>query len=373
MNKIVIDARTVGPIPHGFSRYITRLAEGLAALSHEGSALPYEVIFLVGSQFRDIQHHPIRAFNTVEVGAPFLNPVEIFEIPVVLKKLGASLYHSPTFSSLYRSPCPWVVTVHDLNHRIYGNRMQKLYYEHLLKPFFMKAKARITVSEFSRRELLQWTGLSPDSIDIVYNSMGSNDSIPDSIPMTRDEIAPILQRYGLQEGHFFLCLSNPKPHKNVGLLVEAYRSYSKTVPQEKVMPLVLSMKEFGDVPGVKSVGGILDSDVRAFISASRAVVFPSLYEGFGLPPVEAASLGASVIVSRIDPHLEGLVDLRADEVRWVAPQDLNEWVKALQQAADGSLNRVSHESRSRLMARFDVKRMGQDMDRIYRRVLNLNS
>lgn len=369
MNKIVIDARTIASIPHGFSRYITRLAEGLAALPCEGSVLPYEMIFLVGRQFRDIQHHPIRAFNTVEVGAPFLNPMEILEIPVILKKLRASLYHSPTLSSLYRSPCPWVVTVHDLNHQIYGNWMQKLYYEHLLKPFFMKAKARITVSEFSRQELLQWTGLSRESIEIVYNSMSSDDSIP----LTREEIAPILQRYGLQERHFFLCLSNPKPHKNVGLLLEAYRSYSKTVAQEKLMPLVLSMKEFGDIPGVKSVGGIPDSDVRALISASRAVVFPSLYEGFGLPPVEAASMGASVIVSRIAPHLEGLVDLRTDEVRWVDPQDRNEWMKALQQAAEEGVNPVSHESRSRLMARFDVRRMGQDMDRIYRRVLNLNS
>jgi glycosyltransferase involved in cell wall biosynthesis len=252
---------------------------------------------------------------------------------------------------------------------MYGNWAQKFYYNNLLRSFALKSKALVTVSEFSQREIARWLGLSKESIDIVYNSMDSNYGLA----LSDDEVTSVLQRYGLKRKQYFICLSNPKPHKNIPLLVEAYRSYYQAVPKGQAIPLVLSMSEFADVPGILSVGGVPDGDARVLVSASKAVVFPSLYEGFGLPPVEAASMGTSVIVSQIDPHQEGLADLPPDEVTWVDPRDLKGWVKALGQAADDQLKPVSLESRTRLLARFDVKRMGQDMDLIYRRVLGLNS
>lgn len=365
--RIAIDARVVGPIPHGFSRYITRLTEGLMLL-REQTGLPYQLLFLVSPQLQEYEDHPFKEVETVEIGAPFLNPIELLEIPVVLHKLGINLYHSPTFSSLYRSPCPWIATVHDLNHLIYGSWAQKLYYNSLLKSFALKSKALVTVSEFSRREIARWLGLSRESIDIVYNSMDFNYGLP----LSEEEVSSVLQRYGLKPQHYFICLSNPKPHKNIPLLVEAYRSYYQSVAQGQALPLVLSMSEFADVPGVLSVGGVPDGDARVLVSASKAVVFPSLYEGFGLPPVEAASMGTSVIVSQIEPHQEGLSSLPPDEVTWVDPRDLKGWVKALGQAADDQLKPVSLGSRTQLLARFDVRRMAQDMDLIYRRVLGLN-
>lgn len=363
--QIAIDARVVGPIPHGFSRYIWRLAEGLL-LAQERGGLPYEILFLVSSELREVENHPFRAFKTVEVGAPFLSVLELLEIPVILKKLGISLYHSPTFSSLYRSPCPWIVTIHDLNHLAYGDWKKKFYYEHLLKPFALEAEALVTVSEFSRREISSWTGISAESIPIVLNSLDSYFEVP----LTEGEVDSTLDLYGLERGNYWICLSNPKPHKNVSLLVKAYEAFCQSRASQAI-PLVLSMKEYSDIPGVIPVGGIPDHHVRVLMSASRAVIFPSLYEGFGLPPVEAASLGAPVIVSEIEPHREGLRNLMPGEVRWVDPRDLNGWVSALQESAQGLISPASHESRQQLLKRFDVRRMAQDMDRIYRRVLGL--
>jgi glycosyltransferase involved in cell wall biosynthesis len=363
--RVVIDARMVGPVPHGFSRYVTRMAEGMKLLIQK-SPLPYEPVFLVGPEILNGPSSPFGFFETVRIGAPFLNPLEMFEIPVVLKKLGASLYHSPTFSSLYRSPCPWVVTVHDLNHLSYGGFKERLYYERLLKPFAQKSKALITVSEFSRQALAKWLGRGEDSIEIVYNSMD-----PGYLqPVTAEEADPVLARFGLERGRYFICLSNSKPHKNIARLVEAYRGYRQSVPEGQALPLVLSMNEFQGVPGIRSLDSLPDHEGRVLVASARAVVFPSLYEGFGLPPVEAATMGVPVLVSNIAPHREGLCELRQDEAVWVDAEDTQGWSDSLRRATLETPVTPSAESRMKLLTRFDPRRMGQSMDRIYRGALS---
>lgn len=359
--RIVIDGRMVGPVPHGFARYITQLARGMEAL--RGVLVPsYEPVFLVGAE---TPAEAFGTFETVRVGAPFLNPLELLEIPSILRKLGARLYHSPTFSSLLSAPCPCISTVHDLNHLTYGGWKEKLYYRKLLKPFATRSAALVTVSEFSRSELAAWTGRGAQGIDIVYNSID-----PALLyPMIEEEVAPVLARHGLEAGRYFFCLSNPKPHKNVGLLVEAYGDFRQASGADAALPLVLSMRGFGNAPGVRAIGGVGDAEVRALLSASRGVFFPSIYEGFGLPPVEAATVGAPLAVSRIAPHLEGLATLEPGEAHWVDPLDRAGWTRAFEMAARGELRPASTESRTKLVARFDSRAMAREMDRIYRRVL----
>src|SRR5689334_15606368 len=108
--KVVIDARMVGPIPHGIARYVTELAKGLKKLN-DTVPLPYHPVFLThGSEAGP----EIQSFETLSTQISFLNWREIIEIPVLLKKVRAGAYHSPSFSSLWSCPCPSVITVHDL-------------------------------------------------------------------------------------------------------------------------------------------------------------------------------------------------------------------------------------------------------------------
>lgn len=201
--RIVVDARFVGPVPHGFARYVSRMAEGLAHL-REGGSLPYELIFLRG---RATPPEVLREFGSVEVGARFLSPLEWVEIPAILRKLGAALYHSPTFSSLPRSPCPHVVTIHDLNHLTYGSWKERLYYEKLLRRFSHGARAVMTVSEFSRVEIARWLGLPETQIAVVRNALEPRFLYPVS-----DQVAdPVLARLGLQAGVSFFACPIPNP------------------------------------------------------------------------------------------------------------------------------------------------------------------
>jgi mannosyltransferase len=100
-------------------------------------------------------------------------------------------------------------------------------------------------------------------------------------------------------------------------------------------------------------------------------VFPSLYEGFGLPPVEAAARGIPVVVSRIPAHEEALRPLADGEVEWFPPEDADALATALRRAEDGRVPAPALASRGRLAEAYSVDRLARDMDRVYRRVLGI--
>jgi glycosyltransferase involved in cell wall biosynthesis len=149
------------------------------------------------------------------------------------------------------------------------------------------------------------------------------------------------------------------------MLIEAYRRSTST------WPLVLSMPAPEGAPhGVRGVGGLSDGDATVLLQAAGAVCFPSLYEGFGLPPVEAICAGAPLLVSDIPPHREGLQDIVDGECAWLEPKHIDAWAEALK-AAQRGMKPASHESRSRVLRRYSIERLGQSMDRIYRGVLGV--
>lgn len=351
----------VGPVPHGVGRYVSELAAALSAIESQ-SALPYTPVFLVSPRT------PPEAilFETVQVGAGFLSPLELLELPRVVSRLEPALYHSPSFSSLPPSrkrAYSTVVTVHDLNHLKFGGRLHHHYYERLLKPFIREARAVLTVSDFSRGEISRWSGLPREQIQIVANSIDAKFLYP----LPDEEVAAVLAHYGLEKGRYFLCLANAKPHKNVARLIEAHAAAACP------WPLVLSLPKDGQlsVGNVRRIGSVSDEAGHALLAAAGAVAFPSLYEGFGLPPVEAAVAGKPVLVSDIPPHREGLVELAAGEATFLRPEDTDAWTVALARAAAGQIARPSMDSRTRTLARFGRERLGADMDRVYRRVLGL--
>ena len=356
--KIVIDARMVGPTLHGIARYVSLLALGLSEIKD----LPYEPIFLVAPGIK-MAGHTVR-----ETGSRFLSVGEQWAVPKLLREIGATLYHSPSFSSLLYCPCPWLVTLHDLNHLSFGGIAEKIYYRAVLKPFALKAKELLTVSEFSRQEIAAWMGIPRDSIEVVFNALDPAFKTPPSNP----EIDAVLKGLRLERGKYFFCLSNSKPHKNVALLAEAYLTFRNQSLAPQVWPLVLSTKGIVQAAarqGVVEVDSLRETHVRALLAGAGALVFPSLYEGFGLPPAEAAALGIPVIASRIHAHEEALRDLTMEEVHWVEPRDFHGWVNALHRGQRGDVRGACAETRAKILERYSVGELARHMDQIYRRAL----
>jgi glycosyltransferase involved in cell wall biosynthesis len=372
-SRILIDARIVGPEMNGISRYIRLLTQGLAWL-RDNRGLSYDPIFFTRmgqwpeatTAFCGFRTHPIRA--------PFLDIAELWEVPAAIRSLSGSngmvtVYHSPSFSSLLACPVPWIVTVHDLIHLEFGSLSQHLYYRCLLRPFIRGAAARVTISEFSREEIARWAKVPFDTIEIV--PIAVDPAFASKIdPPTRDAA---LRDLGLSAIRYVFCLSNPKRHKNVSFLIDVYGEYRKRSisRNEEPVSLVVNVPVMGTHPGVLSRMSLTQPAIRALMSGAVAFAFPSLYEGFGIPPLEAAILGVPVILSRIPAHREAMRAFASDEVFWADPADPDAWVLALEQAARGELPRPRPESSLRAMSEFDVIKTGRSMDRIYRRVLKL--
>jgi glycosyltransferase involved in cell wall biosynthesis len=400
--KVVIDARMVFPQAHGIGRYVKNLAIGLAELA-EKRALAYEPIFLTDHRYSGLLPS---VFESVPVQAPFLNPSELLEIPSHLKRIGADAYHSPSFSSLAYAPCPWIATVHDLNHLKYGNAKQKIYYHVLLKRFAKKASALLTVSEFAKKELCDWLQLASARVDVAYNAIEPSFVKPLQ-PLTdadRSEFQALSDRksWNVRSGEYFICLSNSKPHKNLSFLIRAYLDACKdtdyTNARQSAIPKLMLSVGAGELDfssddlknglmkdQVLFTSHLDDLEARLVLTHARAAVFPSQYEGFGLGPLEAIVSGAPVLVSDIAPHREGLCDFSKDGwTQWLSPADLKAWsqaFKALSLAGHATLDepRVMHAdsrfiaARNAAIERYSVKRLAEHMDRIYAGVLGIRS
>jgi glycosyltransferase involved in cell wall biosynthesis len=330
---LIIDARMIGPFGHGISKYVEGIAESfqdgdaltdLLVQSANGKTLnDLDILFLIASDCP--KNSPVLKFKTVIVNESTYHPKSWIVIPKILKALKADLFFNPTFASYPYLPCAYVQTVHDLNHLHFGNFAQKLYYQTLLKPSIRNAHWVFTVSEAVKAELVEWAKIDPHKIKVFYNRF--------SAPVTvgAEKTKAILDRYHLKPHAYFLCVSNDKPHKNTEMLISAHQDYfqgrkssdeitagwSKAFREnadqagsqaaDARFPLVLTLPETSATLNdpIRKIGNVGDETLSVLLRNCAGFYFPSLYEGFGRPPVEAALCGVRwIVASDIPVHRE---------------------------------------------------------------------
>jgi glycosyltransferase involved in cell wall biosynthesis len=350
--RVVIDARMVGPVGHGIGNYVLQLAEALAKRE-----LAYEPCYLL--------HHScppdslLRSLPHAETAIPFLHPREIWALANEIAQLEPALYHSPSFASLARYPCPHVQTVHDLNHLRFGGWKEKTYYRLLLLPSLRKAKAVLSVSRSSAEELSAWLRSHGCNRELA---VASNSILPFPLP---ERPMAALERFGLRPDAYFFALSNPKPHKNLAFLEEAYAAARAEMPE--LPPLVLSVPG-GIGGGIVHTGPLADLEIGALLQNARAFFFPSLYEGFGRPPLEAALHGTVPWVSDLPVHREVLAGVQ--EARFLPLHQLEAWKKAFLESARKE-ERVGKASRDWIAVTYSAEKLASVMDSVYLRALGI--
>ncbi len=232
----------------------------------------------------------IPAARPLAIVGPKLSPLDPLAISVALAGKRSGCYFSPGFNPPVRSPLPFIFTIHDLVHLKVPEEstiVRRMYYKTVVLPAAVKAAAILTVSEHSRRDILEWLPISPAKVHVVGN--GVSPSFNAEGPSAR--------------GKYILHVGRRVGHKNVARLLQAFAAtacrneYRLRFTGTADRDTLASAKEYGIGHRLEFTGDIGDEDLAALYRGAMALVFPSLYEGFGLPVIEAMACGTPVITS----------------------------------------------------------------------------
>lgn len=315
--KVVIDARVVvGNHGHGILRYTEELLLQLAQLS-----TPIHFVLLVNPQSPFARRAWPSNFTIIPMRTGWISFFGQFELAFVLRKLKPDLFHTPSFMVPIFGKLPLLTTIHDLNHVVLSENysiFHRIYYSFFLARKVCKAAAVITVSQFSRDEILRYFNLNPEKVRVIYNGIDEHFFAGDSL--RAEDTERFIERYELPE-KYILSIGNRKPHKNVHRTVEAYCAGDFSYPLVLLSEFDPALLEIAEKKQKKHLIYFLRyvgrQEFPLVYSRAVAFVFPSLYEGFGFPPLEAAACGVPAVVAR----RASLPEVMRDAAIYVNPLD----------------------------------------------------
>jgi glycosyltransferase involved in cell wall biosynthesis len=259
----------------------------------------------------------------VEDDSPKYSLREHISLPIRMRRYRIDLFHSPHYVLPVARPCRAVVTIHDLIHLFYPPSPAAALYARVMMNAAIRSASRVlTVSNASREDLVRVLRVDPEKIVVVHNAVDAR-FVPTDSGRAREEVARTI---GLEE-EYVLCVSNCLPHKNLRRLIEAFARLRRSgfgghlvlagVDARRARELTRYVRVNRLGTCVHFPGFVSDSFLPALYGGARLFVFPSLYEGFGLPPLEAMACGIPVVVSDTPALTEvvGKAGLRVDPER----------------------------------------------------------
>lgn len=333
--RIGLDGIPLGEIKTGVGHYTFELARALAALSP-------------ADEFALISPYPYVGVNRDEADSLLPQNLSLIEakldrlrrrrwwsigLPLYLNKASLSLFHGTNYDVPLWSKCPSIVTIHDLSILLHPATHE----EHLVRRARLrlprmarKARMIITPSESVRREVSEHLGIPLKRIVAIPESARR---FFHQVPLRETE--EVRRRFKVED-EFILFVGTIEPRKNLLSLVRALDEILSTTslrPQLVIAgkkgwltdELYAYLKSSAIEELVSFTGYVSEEELRALYSSCRAFVYPSLYEGFGLPPLEAMACGAPVITSRTSSIIETV----GTAARLVSPGDFRELAQAI--------------------------------------------
>jgi glycosyltransferase involved in cell wall biosynthesis len=310
VSKVYLNGRFLGQRLTGVQRYAreTLLAlDNLLASQPEGRRWSLDVLAPAGTQFPKL-----RAIGVQHVGPLQGHPWEQLSLPWAARD-GLLWSFVPTGPVVAAAQS---VTIHDATPRAvpysFSWRFRTLY--GLLLPHLARSAVQVmTVSEFSRGEVGRYYGA--DAKSLIVSGEGWQHAM---------RIAPdpsILEKHGLERGRYVLAVSSVTPHKNFAVLARAIGRLASSGTR-MVIAGEINQRIFGAIDpeslrSVTHVGYVTDSELRTLYEHAGVFVYPSLYEGFGLPPLEAMAFGCPVITADV----ASMPEVCGDGALYFAPHD----------------------------------------------------
>lgn len=371
--RIGIDARFFGSIGKGLGRYTQKLIENLENTDIQNQYF----VFLRRENWDEFQPRS-KNFTKVLADIPWYSLREQVQMPKILAKCGPDLVHFPHFNVPVRYKGRFVVTIHDLILFRHPTRkastlsapayfIKKQAYRRVINRAVKNSEKIIAVSEHTRKDILKNFNVRPDKVVVTHEGVDAADR-----PLTETS-ETILKKYGIIKP-YILYVGNAYPHKNLERLVLAFRELTKKHPG---LSLVLGgktdyfykrLKKFTEdnhIPRVVFSDHIDDDHLPVVYREAKLYVFPSLYEGFGLPPLEAMARNVPVASS----NSSCLPEILGDAACYFDPRGISEVAEAIEKVLeDFDLREKLIAAGREQIKKYSWKKMAKETLEIYQSV-----
>jgi glycosyltransferase involved in cell wall biosynthesis len=305
--------------------------------------------------------------------------------PMFLRSFKADLYHLPLNVVPFFMPQPYIVTTHDMSSLVY-DESKGLRHDWRLFRFrrgLLRAAHIISVSHATRHDIEGTLGIPASRLEVIYNA-------PDPIftaatlGLELDESYRVMERYQINYP-FILYTGNIRPQKNIPRLIEAFSVLRGELARHPIysdLRLIIIGHELSRhsylrqavirsrvEQSVRFLGFVPIHTLRIFYKAAAAFAFPSLYEGFGLPPLEAMASGTPVATSNVS----SLPEVVGDAAVLVNPENVFDIARGLREVLlDETIRRRCIERGYKQVERFSWRTSAEQVLRIYRRVSGID-
>ena len=366
----------------GVSRYIRYLLTGLAKNpgKHEYTVFVngQDVVERLAAQHPQITYIPAPWSESHPAARVTW---EQLTLPSLIRQKHIDLLHSPVnvLPRLLPQQCTGVITLHDLAFLRFPSaltRAKRLYHRTFTVRSIRQATSIITVSDSTKRDVIELIGIPEERLQTVYPCIDSRFSNV----LTSEEIQVFRQKQGLVDG-YLLYLGTLEPRKNIITLIEAYAQLRKThTIREKLVlaggkgwlydAIFERVQQLGLEAEVIFPGFVADAEQALWYNAAAAFVYPSLYEGFGIPVAEALACGVPVVTSNIS----SLPEAGSGLALCIDPHNVEKLAGALYKAlTDEELRQTCRNMAPTVAQQFSTQRMVEQTIRAYERATTLHT
>jgi glycosyltransferase involved in cell wall biosynthesis len=301
--------------------------------------------------------------------------------PLFLRSFSADLYHIPLNSVPFFMPRPYVVTVHDMGSLVFGQRegLRHDWEFYRFRRGLSRAARVISVSDATRRDVQTTFAIPAAHIRLIYNAPDPIFTAP-ARSLELQESYRIMERYQINYP-FLLYAGNIRPQKNVPRLIEAFAVLKGELAGHLIysdLRLIIIGDEISKHPAVRHaiirsrveesvrfLGFVPINTLRIFYKAAAGFTFPSLYEGFGLPPLEAMASGTPVLTSNVS----SLPEVVGDAAVLVNPENVFDIARGLRELVlDEGIRRRCIERGFQQLKRFSWQRNAEQVLDTYREI-----
>ncbi len=301
--RVAIDVRKLHDF--GVGTYVRNLVGELARLDHDT-----EYVLLCRRDDLGLGSKLGENFRTVANSSGHYSLGEQISIPINVGRAAPDLFHTPHYVLPALTPCRSIVTIHDCIHLIFPQYLDSRFAHTYARAVFWTAAHRasriLTVSEASKQDILRFFQIPDDKVTVIPNAIAEH-FFEEPPP---EQVARVRERYQLN-GRFVMYAGNVKPHKNLDRLIEAFALLRQDTDHDD-LGLLISGSEISRYATlrravhrhnlhhhVRFLGYQSEQTLAALYRLADVFVFPSLYEGFGLPPLEAMASGTPVVASNV--------------------------------------------------------------------------